>query len=932
VRRLAAVVLAALLAFPSVSSALEPAPPIQRLPLISHVLYARMFPWLVEVAANCTVAEVQAKINAADSGELVLLPACDVEWSTAVTTPASKNNIIAGSGVGVTIIRRTHAITEAAFVLTASQAAPTARQMGTYSEISGMTIDWVFNDPIRMTAATYVGRTLTDASKDFSTVDSGTHSDADRLRCLAGKGTSSLYSTAEIISKTATTLTNPSSPASKDLGEDSTGAANWLCGVIDAHPSGALALRVDVGSNAGTSFRVYDMEFTDCQRRCVFVNADGIIADGSIDRSDFHSPTDVFNDLGVSQPVAQDNCLTGYTADDAVMSNPIDTGNGPTVYFENNDVFMYRLQDGGYEGYGCARYEVRLNRFHGSSQGQHGTEGQRGTQQSRYYYNDFDISTLYAEHYGDTTGTVDITSANKGLKIRIDGAAGVSLNLTEGTAVSLSTVATNITTLYPSITATVVDGHLKLSVADGHNFTIQSATANSLLGLTVATYGGWSGRIHHIRSGSTQIFGNNYSTAMSAANIQQYIYRAVIESPDIHQPPYGSEGDPNGVDGIADCDGTAKHTTSGSPYLNERPDGNTGSGSTYPAAGYPCLDSPGWWFGEHGGDPAGGGLGVGFLRAPNYTVRNYINDVAGIQIDGTGTLLSATGAPTTHLAENVDFYNEDTTNCVGGGACTLGVGVGTTLPTTCTVNTGFLDTDAGTWNDGSRPDLTTANGVLYRCTTTNNWSVYFSPAAFPNALASGDPLPTLSGISPSFGARNTTAAVTLTGANFDGGNADVDVSGTGITVQSIVVVGPTSITVDFVIAAAATISTRTVTVTTDNGTSGTKDFDVTAASAPVLTLVSPSQAARGQIVAVTLTGTGLSGATVTFSTPGVTAQNVSSTATSVSFQAVVTDSALVGAGTLYVTVAAVNSNEMPFTVLPPPGQGPAGALIGKGGR
>ena len=86
--------------------------------------------------------------------------------------------------------------------------------------------------------------------------------------------------------------------------------------------------------------------------------------------------------------------------------------------------------------------------------------------------------------------------------------------------------------------------------------------------------------------------------------------------------------------------------------------------------------------------------------------------------------------------------------------------------------------------------------------------------------------PTLSSISPSFGAQGSTVIVTLTGLNFVSGSTTVSVSGSGVTVGA-----PsgttTQLTATFTTAASAATGVRSVTVTTPGGTSGAVTFTVT---------------------------------------------------------------------------------------------------------
>jgi hypothetical protein len=59
-------------------------------------------------------------------------------------------------------------------------------------------------------------------------------------------------------------------------------------------------------------------------------------------------------------------------------------------------------------------------------------------------------------------------------------------------------------------------------------------------------------------------------------------------------------------------------------------------------------------------------------------------------------------------------------------------------PTTCTAGVGYFATDQGSWNtSSSNPEgvqQSGADGVLYKCTATNTWTLYYTPAIYPHPL------------------------------------------------------------------------------------------------------------------------------------------------------------------------------------------------------
>jgi hypothetical protein len=80
----------------------------------------------------------------------------------------------------------------------------------------------------------------------------------------------------------------------------------------------------------------------------------------------------------------------------------------------------------------------------------------------------------------------------------------------------------------------------------------------------------------------------------------------------------------------------------------------------------------------------------------------------------------------TAIAENAEWWSEPSS--FNG---TVGVGFGTLAarPSTCTVGVGYWATDEGTWNRGTGDD-----GNLYKCTSTNTWTLYYTPYQYPHDL------------------------------------------------------------------------------------------------------------------------------------------------------------------------------------------------------
>ena len=124
---------------------------------------------------------------------------------------------------------------------------------------------------------------------------------------------------------------------------------------------------------------------------------------------------------------------------------------------------------------------------------------------------------------------------------------------------------------------------------------------------------------------------------------------------------------------------------------------------------------------------------------PQHTWRSYQwNNRVGKT--GAGSLIR-TGGTSSRLTVTRD-YNDHNTNC-SASSCSLGVGCGSATPSgTCTTGVGYWKTDqscsevpSGSYGKNATTPL---SGTLYRCTSTNNWQVYYTPYQYPHPLRSGD--------------------------------------------------------------------------------------------------------------------------------------------------------------------------------------------------
>lgn len=87
---------------------------------------------------------------------------------------------------------------------------------------------------------------------------------------------------------------------------------------------------------------------------------------------------------------------------------------------------------------------------------------------------------------------------------------------------------------------------------------------------------------------------------------------------------------------------------------------------------------------------------------------------------------------TSQVQENRDYYNY---NASFNGSSGIGVGILANRPKTCTKEVAYWATDQGSWNKSGKG----GQGVLYKCTATDTWELYYTPYTYPHPLSKLNP-------------------------------------------------------------------------------------------------------------------------------------------------------------------------------------------------
>jgi hypothetical protein len=259
--------------------------------------------------------------------------------------------------------------------------------------------------------------------------------------------------------------------------------------------------------------------------------------------------------------------------------------------------------------------------------------------------------------------------------------------------------------------------------------------------------GSYLNALFWISSGTGVVWGN---TAPSSANTGYKTF-LLLNSMRTNSATYGQTSPPNGWGYCG--------TGSGPSTWDQNLD----------STGRHCMDQPGMGQGDllQGGFTSDGSgsnnvcdVTSGQCAVPNYNgswvneavepIYEWLDTVGQVPSNPPLNWIGSNAAFTNTFVANADYYVW--CNASSGSGCTsfngtagVGSGVLASRPATCTVGVAYWATDQGSWNQSGSG----GQGVLYKCTATNTWTLFYTPYTYPHPLIGGSPptptAPTITG-------------------------------------------------------------------------------------------------------------------------------------------------------------------------------------------